>query len=92
MKWNDFIQTAALIGILAVLVILMIRQSRQAVDMYERETESLKEEVEDLKVVRDSLKGQLREADTILSKIVHEEISIDSADSIIAQWERTKLR
>ena len=92
MKWNDFIQTAALIGILAVLVILMIRQSRQAVDMYERETESLKEEVEDLKVVRDSLKGQLREAGTILSKIVHEEISIDSADSIIAQWERSKLR
>ena len=88
MKWNDFIQTA----LLAALVILTISQNRQAVDMYERETESLKEEVEGLKTVRDSLKGQLREADTILSKIVHEEISIDSADSIIAQWERTKLR
>ena len=86
MKWNDFIQTA----LLAALVILTISQNRQAESL--SDVESLKEEVEDLKVVRDSLKGQLREADTILSKIVHEEISIDSADSIIAQWERTKLR
>ena len=86
MKWNDFIQTA----LLAALVILTISQNRQAESL--SDVESLKEEVEDLKTVRDSLKGQLREADTILSKIVHEEISIDSADSIIAQWERTKLR
>lgn len=88
MKWIAIIQTA----LLTVLVILTIRSNRQAVDMYVQETESLKEEVEDLKVIRDSLKGQLREAGTILNKIVHEEISIDSADSIIAQWERTKLR
>ena len=88
MKWNSFLQTA----LLAVIMFLMIRQNRQAVDMYERETESLKEEVEDLKVVRDSLKGQLREADTILTQIKNEEISIDSADSIIANWERTRLR
>ena len=84
MKWLPIIQTI----LLAAIVILMIPQSPKE----DPKLKELKEEVEDLKVVRDSLKGQLREADTILTQIKNEEITIDSADSIIANWERTRLR
>ena len=88
MKWLPIIQTA----LLAALVILTISQNRQAVVSSGQGIESLKEEVEGLKTVRDSLKDQLREADTILTQIKNEDITSDVADSIISEWERTRLR
>ena len=84
MKWLPIIQTI----LLAAIVILMIPQSPKE----DPKLKELKEEVAELQTVRDSLKGQLREADTILTQIKNEEITIDSADSIIANWERTRLR